>query len=102
MARADYNHSITEEQGEKVITIIDLNLGNTSVTNDIENVVEEIAQAHDIEPNDYMIIYRDSDLRWDGWDAKTESYVPLNATTKFNAIENYQAWKKKLKTSGWV
>lgn len=45
-----------------------------SVTNDIENVVADIAANEGINPLEYTIIYRNSESNWDGWDAKTESF----------------------------
>lgn len=59
--RADYTYTV--EGG--VIAITDLDLGNKSVTNDIENVLEDIrAELGDLAG--YSVIYRDSMGRWDG------------------------------------
>jgi hypothetical protein len=59
--RADYTYTI---EGS-VIAIIDLDQGSKSVTNDIENVLEDIrAEVGDLAG--YAVIYRDSMGRWDG------------------------------------
>ncbi len=59
--RVDYTYTV---EGN-VIAIIDFDLGNKSVTNDIENVLEDIR----VELGNlagYSVIYRDSMGRWDG------------------------------------
>ncbi len=59
--RADYTYTI---EGS-VIAIIDLDLGNRSVTNDIDNVIGDIrTELGDL--SGYAVIYRDSMGRWDG------------------------------------
>ena len=59
--RADYTYTV--EGG--VIVIVDLDLGGKSVTNDIDNVLDEI-QAELGYLSGYSVIYRDSSGRWDG------------------------------------
>jgi len=59
--RADYSYTV---EGS-VIAIIDLDQGSKSVTNDIENVLDDIrAELGDLAG--YAVIYRDSMGRWDG------------------------------------
>lgn len=59
--RADYTYTV---EGS-VIAIVDLDQGGKSVTNDIENVLDDIrAQIGDLAG--YGVIYRDSMGRWDG------------------------------------
>jgi hypothetical protein len=59
--RADYTYTV---EGS-VIAIIDLDQGSKSVTNDIENVLDDIrAKLGDL--SGYSVIYRDSMGRWDG------------------------------------
>lgn len=57
--------------------IEDLNLGRMSVTNNIENVVEEICIKEMISPAEVNIIYKDSDGHWDGFIFSTNEFVPL-------------------------
>jgi len=49
-----------------VITITDLDLGNRSVTNDIENVLRKIEYWHQGSIATFRIMYRDSLGVWDG------------------------------------
>ena len=59
--RADYTYTI---EGS-VIAIVDLDQGSKSVTNDMENVLDDI-QAEIGDLSGYAVIYRDSLGRWDG------------------------------------
>lgn len=59
--RADYTYTI---EGN-IISIVDLDLGSKSVTNDMENVLDDIrTEIGDLAG--YAVIYRDSMGRWDG------------------------------------
>lgn len=59
--RADYTYTV---EGS-VVAIIDLDQGSKSLTNDMENVLDEI-QAELGSLAGYSVIYRDSMGRWDG------------------------------------
>lgn len=69
--RADYDWSHSQVLGDHrattVIQIVDLDLGNMSVTNDIENILLEISgqlpEDNALEEN--AVIYRDSTGAWD-------------------------------------
>jgi len=70
-ARADYEWKtvgiFVDFREAIVIEIIDLNLGNMSVTNDVENVLIEISERFQ-EGNplaESAVIYRDSEGLWD-------------------------------------
>lgn len=56
-----------DNRATTVIEIVDLDLGNMSVTNDIENVVTQIATElpEDNPITENAIIYRDSEGIWD-------------------------------------
>ena len=59
--RADYTYTV---EGP-VIAIVDLDQGSKSVTNDMENVLDDIrTELGDLAG--YAVIYRDSMGRWDG------------------------------------
>lgn len=72
--KADYTYIL--DANKQIIYINDLNLGNKSVTNDIENVIKEIEldikskleeyQLNDFDITDYSIIYLDSENEWTG------------------------------------
>ena len=65
-----------------VIAITDLDLGNKSVTNDIENVLRKIEYWHQGPIKGYRIMYRDSLSIWDGvqWDGQRLSFFALQET----------------------
>lgn len=79
-SRADFLYRTEVLDGQKVLLIVDQNLGNMSVTNDIENVVEDIAGKENIYLNDHLIIYKDSMGMWDGWDAKAQNFFFLRSS----------------------
>ena len=58
MKRSDYE---ILEQTPEMVKVIDLNLGNKSVTNDAENVVRELFTSF----GNRRFIYRDSEGYWD-------------------------------------
>lgn len=80
---SNYTHEILDN----IIIIEDLDLGNLSVTNNIENVLEEIANKHQIDLNDHKIIYADSIGLWDGYDYKNRHFIPLATDSRKVAIE---------------
>jgi hypothetical protein len=53
----------------------DLKNGHTSLTNDMENVVEYEIHTQGFTP--HGIVYRDSAGYWDGWDPHGHSFVLL-------------------------
>ena len=61
--RADFQLQVDEEA--KMIRIIDEDLGNMSVTNDLEAVLCEVAFHVDGSLDEYGITYRDSTGTWD-------------------------------------
>jgi hypothetical protein len=90
MSKADYTHRTAVLNGAKILVIKDLNLGNTSVTNDIENVVNDIAIMESINPADYLIIYKDSEGNYDGWDHAAMDFVPLGENSWISAAAKYK------------
>lgn len=75
--RADYTYTV---EGS-VIAIVDLDQGSKSVTNDMENVLNDIrGEIGDLAG--YAVIYRDSMGRWDGIRLKGGSveFYALNET----------------------
>lgn len=80
---ADYDYQFRENG--KVLAITDLDRGNRSVTNDIENVLAKIAAQEKTTPTELLhgrlVIYRDSRGVWDGIEATV-----LNAGGKAEAF----------------
>ena len=82
-SQADFTYSIFAN----VISIVDLNLGNRSVTNDVENVLRKIEYYHQGSIAGFDIMYRDSDGMWAGirWDGRHASFFPLLETEEGQA-----------------
>lgn len=80
---ADFTYSI----GGNIISIVDLNLGNRSVTNDIENVLRKIEHFHQASIVGFRIMYRDSEGIWDGieWSGEHASFFALRETDEGRA-----------------
>lgn len=56
-----------EDQGGNFIT----------VTNNIENVLEQIATLYKLNPVEHHIIYKDTDGKWDGYNFSLKAFFPL-------------------------
>lgn len=79
---ADYSYTIDGN----IIAIVDLDLGNRSVTNDIDYILEEIrAELGDL--SGYSVIYQDSMGRWDGVRlvGRTVEFYSINEPTQERA-----------------
>ncbi len=97
MRRADYTYEVGKYKNKvDVITIKDLNLGSTSVTNDIENVVSDISRLEKLKAEDYMIVFKDSTGHWDGWDSSKQQFVLLGMDNWYDAIELWISRKTEL------
>ena len=66
---------------------MDLNLGNKSVTNDMENVLRKIEEQEGRSLVDCLIIYRDSEKMYDGviLDGQRVRWIILQRKTKKEA-----------------
>ena len=87
MTRADCFYRIADG----IIYIIDEDKGNMSVTNDMENVLRDIESAEGCQLRDYIIVYRDSDGRWDrvvGWPDKITFSLLNNNSLQRKEYEN--------------
>ena len=97
MARADYDYEVGKYKNKvDVITIKDLDLGNVSVTNDIENVIADICRLEKIDKEQFMIVYRDSSGQWDGYDTEKDEFVGLGMDEWYEAIELWLSRKTEL------
>ena len=81
--QADFTYSMSPD----VIAITDLDLGNKSVTNDIENVLRKIEYWHQGSIAAFRIMYRDSEGIWDGvhWDGNQATFFALRETDEKEA-----------------
>jgi hypothetical protein len=89
---ADFTYSLSGN----VISIVDLNLGNRSLTNDIESVLRKIEHYHQGSIVGFNIMYRDSEGVWDGinWDGEHASFFALRETEEGRAREKLLARSK--------
>ena len=67
----------------QVVAIEDLNMGERSVTNDIENVIEEVRRimnktGRNIER--YQVIYKDSEGLLDGYGQNSGQFISLGVS----------------------
>lgn len=88
--RAKYSYFVyTAEDGQKTLVLTDEGTGPImSLTNDIENVVEQACLEQDLKTPYIRVVYRDSDGIWDGWDTKTHNFIQLGKNKAEDAI-NY-------------
>jgi len=88
MTRSDFNYGIVGN----VLWIKENNLGNMSVTNDMEHVLEHIDKQLDyaLSNHRYLIVYCDSKGVWDGVYYNDKFNVPdfiiMNETSLESAI----------------
>ncbi len=87
--KSDYTYALKDLQGRNVISITDLDKGGITVTTNIINVIKEISIAEKINPEQYMIVYRDTEQYWDGYDSKNKVFVSLGKRTEGEAIRKY-------------
>lgn len=92
--KASYTFAFISVLGRNCLTIIDEfdpQNPTTTVTNIIEDVVEEIFQkvVLDYTPNNCVIVYRDSEGEWAGWDHQTQSFKPVIGNNGREAAESY-------------
>ena len=82
---AEFSYSI---EGE-VLKIVDLDLGNRSVTNDAENVLAKIQASESRSFAGSKIMYHDSMGFWDrlAWDGQDVRFIPLRETSERLAFE---------------
>ena len=89
-AKADYIHSIEQYRNQvPVLVVEDINLGNKSVTNDIENVMADIAKMEKINPADYVVVIKDSSGNWDAWDHNAQQFEILNENEWYYAAAKF-------------
>lgn len=97
MSNSDYTYTITNFRGPGVIVIQDLNRGNKSVTNNIENVVDEICIKELIEyPEDYIIVFKDSTALWDIYDYKKELFTIVSEASWKEGVSKYLELQQKV------
>ena len=81
--RADFSYKISPT----VVSIFDTGLGQRSVTEDIEAVLQKIEYWHQGSISPFKIMCRDGKGFWNGvqWDGKTASFFALQETDERKA-----------------
>lgn len=64
-SRVRANYTLQVDEPAKLIRIVDQDLGEMSVTNDLEAVLCDVARQIDDTLDNYIITYRDSTGTWD-------------------------------------
>jgi hypothetical protein len=77
--KSDYTYQLRIVRGSGFIMIEDKDMGNASVTTNIENVIEEICTKENINPVEHHVIYKDSEGNWDGFIFSTNSFITLGS-----------------------
>lgn len=90
MNRSNY----TYRKAERVVYINDLNMGGMSVTNDIENIIDNICIKENIDKLHYVWIYNDSEGVWDGFDPSTNSFYFIGASDIKDTLDNNSVQKR--------
>lgn len=88
MTKSDFTYKLLFDQ--HIISIVDLNRGRMSVTNDIENVILSICKENGLEVFDWKVIYQDSEGQWDGFDSTKSNFIALNCTNEKDAVTKIQ------------
>lgn len=95
MKKAAYSYHVEPYKGVRTIVIEDLydeKKPTLTVTNDIENVVAEICRLEKINPDDFFIVYKDTEGNWDGWDTRAGgSFVHLGENDCEKAIDKFMS-----------
>lgn len=87
-AKSLFHYHLTERDNKKFIVIYDDDIG-MSVTNNIENIIDWIAQEENIDPHEFLIVYKDSEGIFDGFDYNTLNFVVLSESSEEDAIILY-------------
>ena len=96
--KSKYSYTIIRNSAHQIISIIDEFSDRNptmTVTNNIDNVVIEIGKQEKINPEEYMVIYRDTEGYWCGYDVKKHNFIPVgvSGSSENDAINEYIKFK---------
>lgn len=92
MKRAKFIYQLVEYKDRQCIIIEDKKdffEACNSVTEDIVYVIEQIELREHIRAEDYLIVYRDTALTYDGWNARTQQFIILKKLDWPSAIQKF-------------
>lgn len=95
--KSDYTYIFKDVENLKCLAIKDLNLGGTSVTNNIENIIKKISKIEKKDFSHFLVVYRDSDETWDGFNQKDSSFILLQEKDTGAAVAKLQKICRKMK-----
>lgn len=97
MKRADYIYSLEKYRNRiDCIVIEDLNLGSVSVTNEIENIINDISSIEKVKAQQFLVVYKDSTGQWDGYNTISNEFIGLAEDTWHDAIALWISRKTEL------
>lgn len=99
MTKAAYSYTINQDR--KVVSIIDKN-GMRSVTNEIENVIEEICDKESIAPGEYGWVYKDSSGEWDAFDPVMGIFALIGEDSEEAAVNLIALRRENNSSSGFT
>lgn len=85
--KCSYTYSVVRHRGYLILVLVDANDGSLSLTNGIEDVIDELRL--NLIPFPDFVIYKDTDGAWDGWDYKGNDFIFifLNTDEKEDALD---------------
>lgn len=89
-SRSDFEYRLCTIWDVPALLIWDMNLGQMTVTNNIEEVIADIAEQENIEPAGHFVYYYDSTGHWDGYDVKTAQFYYLADAESQELLANVQ------------
>lgn|GEM_PF-3098578 len=90
MASTDYKYQIKERAGKKCIIIEDKCLGGVPVESDIQKILVEISAKERIDPKECLVVFRDRNGDWDGWNAELGVFVALYMRDWIAAVDFFR------------
>lgn len=87
MRRADYSYTIYRDGiGPDVLMLVDEGTSTLSLTNDIEKCVAETLESINKKPGEILVIYKDSEDSWDGYDPAKLRFILLGKDRAEDAV----------------
>jgi hypothetical protein len=77
LLKSDYTYQFRKVKGVYFVMLEDQDLGGATLTNNIHNVIIEIAKKETIDPREYTYIYKDSLGVWDGYNFSLKQFFPV-------------------------
>jgi len=78
MSRCSFTYTVRKANNKNVLCLEDRGTG-MSLTNGMEDVIEELQASfkRSSKPFPSLVIYKDTEGMWDGWNVKKEEFIGL-------------------------